>query len=199
MVVYINGAGPDPMFGENGMVVSTSRQASIAGIEILKKGGNAVDAACATGFVLAVTSSSNGNVGGGGFMVVHKADSTIFTLDYREIAPAAAHQDMFLDSNSEVIDNMSLRTRAASGVPGSVDGLLKAWKDHGSGNISRRELLASAIALAERGFELSHYEAKRFNDNKDLFRKNIAATKIFIREDGKPWKAGDRFIQKDLA
>ena len=71
LVGYINGAGPDPMFGENGMVVSTSRQASIAGIEILKKGGNAIDAACATGFVLAVTSSSNGNVGGGGFMVVH--------------------------------------------------------------------------------------------------------------------------------
>ena len=122
LVGYINGAGPDPIFSENGMVVSTSRQASIAGIEILKKGGNAVDAACATGFVLAVTSSSNGNIGGGGFMVVHMADGKIFTLDYREIAPAAAYQDMFLDSNSEVIDNMSLRTRAASGVPGSVDG-----------------------------------------------------------------------------
>ena len=199
MIGYINGSYPHPVFGENGMVVSTSRQASIAGIEILKKGGNAIDAACATGFVLAVTSSSNGNIGGGGFMVVHKENSKIFTLDYREIAPAAAHRDMFLDSNGEVIHNMSLRTRAASGVPGSVDGLLKAWKDHGSGNISRRELLASAITLAERGFELTHYEAKRFNNNKDLFFNNDAATKIFIRGDRKPWKAGDRFIQKDLA
>jgi len=199
LIGYINGSYPHPVFGENGMVVSTSRQASIAGIEILKKGGNAIDAACATGFVLAVTSSSNGNIGGGGFMVVHKENSKIFTLDYREIAPAAAHRDMFLDSNGEVIDNMSLRTRAASGVPGSVDGLLKAWRDHGSGNISRRELLASAIALAERGFELTHYEAKRFNNNKDLFFNNDAATKIFIRGDRKPWKAGDRFIQKDLA
>ena len=199
LIGYINGSYPHPVFGENGMVVSTSRQASIAGIEILKKGGNAIDAACATGFVLAVTSSSNGNIGGGGFMVVHKENSKIFTLDYREIAPAAAHRDMFLDSNGEVIDNMSLRTRAASGVPGSVDGLLKAWKDHGSGNISRRELLASAIALAERGFELTHYEAKRFNNNKDLFFNNDAAAKIFIRGDRKPWKAGDRFIQKDLA
>ena len=199
MIGYTNGAYPHPVFGENGMVVSTSRQASIAGIEILKKGGNAIDAACATGFVLAVTSSSNGNIGGGGFMVVHKENSKIFTLDYREIAPAAAHRDMFLDSNGEVIDNMSLRTRAASGVPGSVDGLLKAWRDHGSDNISRRELLASAIALAERGFELTHYEAKRFNNNKDLFLNNDAATKIFIRGDRKPWKAGDRFIQKDLA
>ena len=199
LIGYINGSYPHPVFGENGMVVSTSRQASIAGIEILKMGGNAIDAACATGFVLAVTSSSNGNIGGGGFMVVHKENSKIFTLDYREIAPAAAHRDMFLDSNGEVIDNMSLRTRAASGVPGSVDGLLKAWRDHGSGNISRRELLASAIALAERGFELTHYEAKRFNNNKDLFLNNDAATKIFIRGDRKPWKAGDRFIQKDLA
>ena len=199
LIGYINGSYPHPVFGENGMVVSTSRQASIAGIEILKKGGNAIDAACATGFVLAVTSSSNGNIGGGGFMVVHKENSKNFTLDYREIAPAAAHRDMFLDSNGEVIDNMSLRTRAASGVPGSVDGLLKAWKDHGSGNISRRELLVSAIALAERGFELTDYEAKRFNNNKDLFLNNNAATKIFIRRDRKPWKAGDRFIQKDLA
>ena len=199
LIGYINGSYPHPVFGENGMVVSTSRQASIAGIEILKMGGNAIDAACATGFVLAVTSSSNGNIGGGGFMVVHKENSKIFTLDYREIAPVAAHRDMFLDSNGEVIHNMSLRTRAASGVPGSVDGLLKAWKDHGSGNISRRELLASAIALAERGFELTHYEAKRFNNNKDLFFNNDAAAKIFIRGDRKPWKAGDRFIQKDLA
>ena len=199
LIGYINGSYPHPVFGENGMVVSTSRQASIAGIEILKKGGNAIDAACATGFVLAVTSSSNGNIGGGGFMVVHKENSKNFTLDYREIAPAAAHRDMFLDSNGEVIDNMSLRTRAASGVPGSVDGLLKAWKDHGSGNISRRELLVSAIALAERGFELTDYEAKRFNNNKDLFLNNNAAAKIFIRGDRKPWKAGDRFIQKDLA
>ena len=199
LIGYVNGSYPHPVFGENGMVVSTSRQASIAGIEILKKGGNAIDAACATGFVLAVTSSSNGNIGGGGFMVVHKENSKIFTLDYREIAPAAAHRDMFLDSKGEVIHNMSLRTRAASGVPGSVDGLLKAWKDHGSGNISRRELLASAITLAERGFELTHYEAKRFNNNKDLFLNNNAAAKIFIRGDRKPWKAGDRFIQKDLA
>ena len=199
LIGYVNGSYPHPVFGENGMVVSTSRQASIAGIEILKKGGNAIDAACATGFVLAVTSSSNGNIGGGGFMVVHKENSKIFTLDYREIAPAAAHRDMFLDSNGEVIHNMSLRTRAASGVPGSVDGLLKAWKDHGSGNISRRELLASAIALAERGFELTHYEAKRFNNNKDLFLNNDAAAKIFIRGNRKPWKAGDKFIQKDLA
>ncbi len=88
---------------------------------------------------------------------------------YREMAPAAAHRDMFLDSLGKVVNEMSLRTRAASGVPGSVDGLMKAWDDHGSGNISRRELIAPSIILAERGFELSHYEAKRLNNYKDLF------------------------------
>ena len=196
---YNSWASPNPVFAENGMVVSTSYEASIAGIEILKKGGNAVDAACAIGFALAVTSSSNGNIGGGGFMVAHMADGATFTLDYREKAPLAAHRDMFLDLNGEVIDDMSLRTRASSGVPGSVDGLLKAWKDYGSGSVSYREILAPAIALAERGFELSYYEAKRFNNNKDLFLRNAAASKIFIRKDRKPWKAGDRLIQRDLS
>jgi len=195
----LNGASPYPVFSENGMVVSTSRQASETGVEIMKKGGNAVDAAVATGFVLAVTSSSNGNIGGGGFMVVRMADGTTFTLDYREIAPAAAHRDMYLDDNGDVIENMSLRTRAACGVPGTVDGLLKIWADHGSGNISRRELLAPAIALAEKGFELSHYEASRFNSHKELFSSNEAAAEVFIRHDGRPWKDGDKFVQKDLS
>ena len=195
----LNGASPYPVFSENGMVVSTSRQASETGVEIMKKGGNAVDAAVATGFVLAVTSSSNGNIGGGGFMVVRMADGTTFTLDYREIAPAAAHRDMYLDDNGDVIENMSLRTRAACGVPGTVDGLLKVWADHGSGNISRRELLAPAIALAEKGFELSHYEASRFNSYKELFSSNEAAAEVFIRHDGRPWKDGDKFVQKDLS
>ena len=112
----------DPIFAENGMVVSTSKQASEIGIRILKQGGNAIDAACAVGFALAVTSSSNGNIGGGGFMVTYLADGTVFTLDYREKAPAAAYRDMFLDDNGNVIKDMSLKTRASSGVPGSVDG-----------------------------------------------------------------------------
>ena len=88
----LNGASPYPVFSKNGMVVSTSQQASEVGIQILMQGGNAVDAACAVGFALAVTSSSNGNIGGGGFMVVRMADESTFTLDYREIAPAAAHR-----------------------------------------------------------------------------------------------------------
>tara|TARA_B100000686_G_scaffold99865_1_gene107056 strand:- start:82118 stop:83767 length:1650 start_codon:yes stop_codon:yes gene_type:complete len=192
-------ASSDPVFGKNGMIVSTSRHASEAGIKILKKGGNAIDAAVTVGFVLAVTSSSNGNIGGGGFMVAAMANNTVFSLDYREKAPVAAHQDMFLDKNKDVVEGMSLYSLAASGVPGSVDGLLKVLKDYGSGNISRRQILEPAIYLAERGFTLSNYEAKRLNNNKELFKQDDAAKKIFIREDGELWKKGDRLIQTDLA
>ena len=188
----------DPIFAENGMVVSTSKQASEIGIRILKEGGNAIDAACAVGFALAVTSSSNGNIGGGGFMVTYLADGTVFTLDYREKAPAAAYRDMFLDDNGDVIKDMSLKTRASSGVPGSVDGLLKAWSKYGSGNISLRELLYPSISLAERGFKLSVYEAQTLNTFKELFSNNEAASKIFIRSDNRDWKSGDRLVQKDL-
>jgi len=188
----------DPIFAENGMVVSTSKQASEIGIRILKEGGNAIDAACAVGFALAVTSSSNGSIGGGGFMVTYLADGTVFTLDYREKAPAAAYRDMFLDDNGDVIKDMSLKTRASSGVPGSVDGLLKAWSKYGSGNISLRELLYPSISLAERGFKLSVYEAQTLNTFKELFSNNEAASKIFIRSDNRDWKSGDRLVQKDL-
>lgn len=196
---HVFSATPNPVFAKNGMVVSTSRQASEAGIEILKKGGNAIDAAVAVGFTLAVTSSANGNIGGGGFMVAHKVDGFNFTLDYREKAPSGAHKNMYLDKNGNIIDDMSLHTRASSGVPGSVEGLLRVWEDHGSGNISIKELLAPAITLAVKGFILSHHEATRFNKYKDLFLKNDAAAEVFIRNDGRPWKAGDRLIQKDLA
>jgi len=188
----------EPIVSENGMVVSTTKYASEIGVSILKKGGNAIDAACAVGFALAVTSPSNGNIGGGGFMVTYLADGTTFTLDYREKAPAAAYRNMFLDDNGEVIKDMSITTRASSGTPGSVDGLLKAWEIYGSGNISLRELITPSIMLAERGFKLSLYEAQKLNAFKELFRKNEAAAKIFIRSDNKEWQKGDRLIQRDL-
>ncbi len=188
----------NPVHGQNGMVVSTSRQASKVGIDILDKGGNAVDAAVAVGFTLAVTSSSNGNIGGGGFMVARLSDETTFTLDYREMAPQAAFKDMYLDSVGNVIKGKSTRTHFASGVPGSVDGLLKAWSDYGSGNISINQLIGPAIKYAEQGFKLSKYEAKRFNNRKSFLSKHPETKRIFIREDRK-WKAGDIFYQKDLA
>ncbi len=187
-----------PPYGKNGMVVSTSRHASQVGIDILQKNGNAVDAAVAVGFALAVTSSSNGNIGGGGFMVARFAEGKTFTLDYREMAPEAAHGDMYLDENGDVIEGKSLYTYFASGVPGSVDGLLKAWQDHGSGNISLQQLLDPAIDLAESGFDLSHYEATRFNLNKERLSQHSETKRIFTRDD-RAWKFGDVFVQKDLA
>ena len=187
-----------PVHGKNGMVVSTSQQASQVGIDILDKGGNAVDAAVAVGFTLAVTSSSNGNIGGGGFMVARLNNETTFTLDYREMAPQAAFKDMYLDSVGNVIKGKSTRTHFASGVPGSVDGLLKAWSDYGSGNISINQLIGPAIKYAEQGFKLSKYEAKRFNNRKSFLSKHPETKRIFTRKDRK-WKAGDIFYQKDLA
>ena len=199
LVIPILGASPDPIFSKNGMVVSTSRQASEAGINVLKKGGNAIDAAVAIGFALAVTSPSNGNIGGGGFLVASFADGRLITQDHREKAPLLSHRDMFLNDSGDVVPGMSLYSRASSGVPGTVDGLIRALEDHGSGNITLREVLNPAIVLAERGFFLSHYEASRFNSYKDFFLRNEAASKIFVRKDKKPWKKGDKFIQKDLA
>ena len=184
--------------GKNGMVVSTSTQASQVGIDILKQGGNAVDAAAAVGFTLAVTSSSNGNLGGGGFMVSRMANGKTFTLDYREMAPKSAYKDLFLDSSKNVIEGKSTRTHYASGIPGSVDGLLRAWKDHGSGNISIQQLLNPAISYAKNGFKLSRYEAERFNNRKSFLSKHPETKRIFTRDDRK-WRRGDIFYQKDLA
>jgi len=196
---FIIGAASNPEYGQNGMVVSTSYQASQAGIEILKKGGNAIDAAVAVGFALAVTSSGNGNIGGGGFLVAAFSDGTSISLDHREKAPLNAHSNMFLNDSGSVIPGMSLFSRASSGVPGTVDGLIRALEDHGSGKISLREVLNPAIHLAERGFKLSYFEANRLNAYKDFFKRNKAASKIFIRSDGKPWEKGQKLIQKDLA
>ena len=195
----IDAASSEPVFGENGMVVCTSKLASEIGIEVLKKGGNAIDAAVAIGFALSVTSSSNGNLGGGGFLVAVMPDGEKFSLDFREKAPASATKNMFLDDKDEVLNGLSLNSLASSGVPGSVDGLLKVLKDYGSGKISRRQILAPAIRLANNGFPLSHHEARRLNIYKDFFKKNEEASKIFVRRDGKPWRSGDKLIQKDLA
>ena len=199
LINYLFPASPDPIFADNGMVVSNNIHASEAGINILKKGGNAVDAAVAVGFTLAVTCPENGNLGGGGFIIGATANGKIFTQDHREKAPSKSNHDMFLDKNGSVIPYMSLASRAASGVPGTVNGLLTAWSDHGSGNIRIQQLLSSAIKLAEKGFPLSKYQADLFNIYKESFLSNNATSKIFIRKDNRPWKKGDRFFQKDLA
>ena len=192
-------AYPDPVYSESGMVVSLHHEASSAGIKILQKGGNAIDAAVAVGFALAVTCPENGNLGGGGFMIGATSKGQIFSQDHREKAPTRSTKNMFLDKAGSVIPQMSLTSRASSGVPGTVHGLLTAWKDHGSGNIRLQQLLAPAIKLADKGYVLSKRRADLYNHYKTAFTKNDAAAKIFIKHDESPWKQGDVFVQKDLA
>ena len=189
----------EPEYAKNGMVVSASRLASDAGVNILKKGGNAIDAAVATGFTLAVTHPQAGNIGGGGFLVAHMAYGESFSLDFREMAPSMAYRDMYLDDSSNVVPGLSLYSHLAVGTPGSVDGLLKIWRDHGSGNISLRQLLLPAIQLAERGFPISYGFARVLNIFHDFFINDDGAKAVFIKKNGEPWRAGDKLVQRDLA
>ena len=189
----------EPEYAKNGMVVSASRLASDAGVNILKKGGNAIDAAVATGFTLAVTHPQAGNIGGGGFLVAHMAYGESFSLDFREMAPSMAHRDMYLDDSSNVVPGLSLYSHLAAGTPGSVDGLLRIWRDHGSGNISLRQLLLPAIQLAERGFSISYGFARVLNVFHDFFINDDGAKAVFIKKNGEPWRAGDKLVQRDLA
>ena len=189
----------EPEYAKNGMVVSASRLASDAGVNILKKGGNAIDAAVATGFTLAVTHPQAGNIGGGGFLVAHTAYGESFSLDFREMAPSMAHRDMYLDDSSNVVPGLSLYSHLAAGTPGSVDGLLRIWRDHGSGNISLRQLLLPAIQLAERGFPISYGFARVLNIFHDFFINDDGAKAVFIKKNGEPWRAGDKLVQRVLS
>ena len=189
----------EPEYAKNGMVVSASRLASDAGVNILKKGGNAIDAAVATGFTLAVTHPQAGNIGGGGFLVAHMAYGESFSLDFREMAPSMAYRDMYLDDSRNVVPGRSLYSPLAAGTPGSVDGLLRSWRDHGSGNISLRQLLLPAIQLAERGFSISYGFARVLNIFHDFFINDDGAKAVFIKKNGEPWRAGDKLVQRDLA
>jgi gamma-glutamyltranspeptidase/glutathione hydrolase len=181
------------------MVVSASQLASQVGADILDQGGNAFDAAAAVGFALAVTYPQAGNLGGGGFMIAVTEKGDAVSLDFREKAPFGASKDMYLDAQKEIIPGLSLRSPRASGVPGSVDGLLKMWQDHGSGRISRKKLMAPAIRLAREGFPISYRLSQSLNGAKIRFQKNAGAEKIFVRKNEESWKPGDLLVQRDLA
>ena len=185
-----------PVTTTGGVVVSDSAIASRVGAEVLGKGGNAVDAAVATGFALAVCFPSAGNVGGGGFMVVRLSDGTATALDYREVAPMAATRDMYLGPDGEVVPNLSLRGRLANGVPGTVAGLWEAHKKFGK--LPWRELLEPAIALARDGFVLGENPARGLRTSAALFRPNKDAWRIFCN-DGDFYQEGDVLKQEDLA
>ncbi len=211
---------------KNGAVSSTSSLASAAGIDIMKKGGNAFDAIVATGFTLAVTSPSNGNIGGGGFMVARTAEGEIVTLDFREKAPTLSYETMFLDQEGNYSRNLALFSHKSSGVPGTVDGLIRIFNDYGSGNFTLNEILSYAIDYAENGHAINKSSAWGFDFYKHLFLEDKGSTEIFIKNyslemrqlqedvqnetipeeeyikkmrDIKEWNEGDIIVQKDLA
>ena len=210
----------------NGAISSTSRLASEVGINILKQGGNAFDAIVATGFTLAVTSPANGNIGGGGFLVAQTESGEVFTLDFREEAPAESYETMFLDENNEYSRELALFSHKSSGVPGTVDGLVKIFNDYGSGKFTLEEILAPAIDYAENGHKINKSSAFGFDWYRHLFLEDEAASKLFVknftpdmqtlRSDFKnglipedeyieqmrsfnQWSEGDVLVQKDLA
>lgn len=181
-----------------GLVVCDTQSAADAGIAELGKGGNAVDAAVAAAFALSVSFPWAAPIGGGGFAVVHRASGAQIAIDFRETAPGSASRDMFLGPDGEVAPGRSLQSLQAVAVPGSVDGLLRLWEDHGAGQVSRSELLAPAIALARDGIAVDHDLAHRLNSHRERLLADPSAAAIFCREDG-PWIPGDLLRQPDLA
>jgi gamma-glutamyltranspeptidase/glutathione hydrolase len=179
----------------NGMVVCAYPDAANVGLTILKKGGNAVDAAVAVQFALAVTLPEAGNIGGGGFMVYRSAKGQTNTLDFREKAPAAANANMYLDSAGNVIPDMSLKTHQASGIPGSVDGMIQAYKKYGK--LKWADLVAPAITLARDGFKITKRLAADLNRNAADFKRQNPGKKYFLKDT--PWQEGDVLVQEDLA
>lgn len=179
----------------NGMVVSAHPEASLIGTVILKKGGNAIDAAIATEFALAVCYPEAGNIGGGGFMLIRKADGKTDVIDYREKASGNASRDMFLDSAGNIMESFSTETHLASGVPGTVDGMVRAHSLYGS--LPFKDLIQPAVDLAEKGFHLTGEQADHLNSRKTVFLKRNASIPAFVRAE--EWKEGDLLVQHDLA
>jgi gamma-glutamyltranspeptidase / glutathione hydrolase len=185
---------------KNGMVVSQERHATQIGVEVLEKGGNAVDAAVAVGFALAVTLPRAGNLGGGGFMLVHLADKNeTIAIDYRETAPRAITADSFLDADGHADAQKSRDSPLAIGVPGTVAGLTLALERHGSGKFTLADLMAPAIALARGGIPVEDDLLDSLLLAQPRLIRWPSAAKIFLKADGSPLGAGDTLVQSDLA
>ena len=179
------------------MVASAQHEATGAGLAILAAGGNAVDAAVAVGYALAVVDPCCGNIGGGGFMLIHRADGQDVVIDFRETAPAAASRDMYLDPSGKVEKAASLHGYRAAGVPGTVMGLDAALTRYG--RLGRATVMAPAIALARAGFVLGAADAAIIAAKAERIGQDPVAAAIFLRPDGKPYGEGDRLLQPDLA
>ena len=182
---------------QNGVVSSADRYASEAGLEILRKGGNAVDAAVAVQFALAVTLPRAGNIGGGGFMVLQLRDGTSAALDFREKAPLAAHRDMYLNEDGVYESQKSKIGPLAAGVPGTVDGMINALERYGT--LPLEIVMEPAINLARDGFLLPHSTAESLNRAKDQLSRFAGSEFTFLKPDGSDWMPGELFIQPNLA
>lgn len=181
---------------DSAMVIAGHPLAAKVGAEIMKTGGNAVDAAIATQFALAVVNPRAGNIGGGGFMVIRMASGEKAALDYREVAPSGAHRDMYLDSLAEVIPGISQEGHLSVGVPGSVAGMVAAYEKY-SRLKDWSKLLQPAIDIAKNGFAITQSEAERLNQFRDEFLKNSSDGRPFVIEG--VWHVGDTLVQTNLA
>ncbi len=180
---------------KNGVVVTAHPEASKVGVEILKKGGNAIDASIAVQFALAVVYPNAGNIGGGGFLVYRDSKGKTDALDYREKAPLKASEDMYWDKNGNAITDLSLYGQFAAGVPGTVDGMVKA---HGKyGKLNWKELVQPAINLAQKGFKITKQQASELTNKHNDFVKYNSKTNALTSKSS--WKEGDLLVQKDLA
>jgi gamma-glutamyltranspeptidase / glutathione hydrolase len=189
----------EAVVAQHGMVVTQEVLASKVGVDILQRGGNAVDAAVAVGFALAVTYPRAGNLGGGGFMVIHLASGTDTAIDYRETAPAAITNKTFLDANGNADPEKSRNSALAVGVPGTVAGLALAQQKYGSGHFTLAELMAPAIALARDGIAFTDDKAESLPNEHARLARWPATAKIFLKADGSALVPGDRLVQSDLA
>jgi gamma-glutamyltranspeptidase/glutathione hydrolase len=191
---------PQPAHARNGMVAGPEPHATQIGVEILKAGGNAVDAAVAVGFALAVTQPDAGNIGGGGFMIVHvAARNETVAIDYRETAPAAIHKDSFLDAKGNADPEKSRNSGLAVGVPGTVAGLALALERYGSGKFTLAQLLAPAIRLAREGVAVGGLLADTLPRSAPRLARWPSTAKIFFKPDGSPFARGELLKQTDLA
>lgn len=193
-------AGREPVRARHGIVASTNEVASRVGVEIMKRGGNAVDAAIAVAFALAVTHPAAGNLGGGGFMMIRLRDGRSTAIDYREMAPAAAHRNVYLDKNGELIkgEGGSLVGYRAAGIPGTVRGMELALKKYGSGKLTWSQLVEPARRLAANGFAVT-YELARSLKGTDEYLSQYPETKRIYLRNGNFYKEGEIFRQPELA
>ncbi|WP_304361368.1 gamma-glutamyltransferase [Collimonas fungivorans] len=193
----VQAASAPAVEAKNGMVVTSQHLASQVGVDILKMGGNAVDAAVAVGYAQAVVNPCCGNIGGGGFMTIHLADGRDTFINFRETAPAAASANMYLDANGKAITNASLFGYLAAGVPGTVLGLDSAQRKYGK--LTRAQVMQPAIKLARDGYILNRGDTDILDTTIAQFKKDPEAARLFLRRDGTPLQPGDRLVQKDLA